>query len=335
MTSKFDIPKKMNAAFIGQDGNLVIKQIDIPIPSKGEVLIRIIASPINPSDFARIKNIDQSEIGSFIPGIEGCGIVVAAGKGILPRMILDKRVACFAKHQTSGTWAEYLLTTAASCFPVNKRISDDQASMTLVNPMTALAFIDYAKKENHKAIISTAAASALGKMISFLGKKYQIPVINIVRNENNVNILKRLGNKYILNSEQDQFKEKLKELATSLKATLYLDAIGGTFTSNILDYLQPNSTILLYGTLSKENLEIVPHNLIRDNHKVIGFYLGNWMTKHSLLKVIGNLRMVSTLVKNGMTTSVQAKFPLENINDAIYLYTNNMSKGKVLIQNKV
>ena len=121
---KNQLPQKMTAVFIDQETEkLFTKLVDIPKPGKGEVLIKLLAAPINPSDLAKVREISAEESSIFIPGIEGCGRVVAAGKGILPPLFLGKRVAFFAKYPNSGSWAEYVLTTAGSCFPVSKSIS--------------------------------------------------------------------------------------------------------------------------------------------------------------------------------------------------------------------
>jgi NADPH:quinone reductase len=86
-------------------GPLVVRTIPVPSPEKGEVLIKIAASPVNPSDLARIKNLSAGEeFLTFLPGIEGSGKVVAAGKGLLPALWLGKRVACSSLSPSSGTW---------------------------------------------------------------------------------------------------------------------------------------------------------------------------------------------------------------------------------------
>ncbi len=121
---KNPVPSQMTAVFVNAgNGQLFTKKVDVPIPGKGEVLVKMCAAPINPSDLAKIREIPADEIADFIPGNEGCGTVVAAGNGILPRIFLGKRVACSAKYTTSGTWAEYMVTPAGSCFPMGKSIS--------------------------------------------------------------------------------------------------------------------------------------------------------------------------------------------------------------------
>jgi NADPH2:quinone reductase len=148
MTNTKSYPETMKAVFLdGPGSRLVVREIKTPEPGPNEVLIRMIASPVNPSDLARIKDAPKEYgLATFIPGLEGSGIVVAAGKGILPHLWLGKRVACSAHYPASGTWAEYMVTKATGCFPLGKKISYEQGSMSLVNPLTAIAFFEIAKR---------------------------------------------------------------------------------------------------------------------------------------------------------------------------------------------
>jgi len=119
---KFIIPETMTAVQVEKEtGKLITGIVPVPKPAKGEVLIKIAAAPINPSDIARIKStIENEESLSFVPGIEGSGRVVAAGNGLIPSLFMGKRVACSAAYSASGTYAEYMLTNATLCFPIPK-----------------------------------------------------------------------------------------------------------------------------------------------------------------------------------------------------------------------
>jgi NADPH:quinone reductase-like Zn-dependent oxidoreductase len=330
---KNPVPQKMTAVFINpENGSLFTKEVVVPMPKKGEVLIKMIAAPINPSDLAKIREITAEETEYFIPGIEGCGTVVAAGKGLLPRLFLGKRVACSSTYKTSGTWAEYMLTKAGSCFPVSKRISGEQAAMTIVNPMTALAFLDFARKNKHHAVVNTAAASALGKITASLFEKHHIKVLNIVRNEASLRELEKQHRQYVLNSMVPDFPVKFKEWCDQMHATLVFDAVGGELVNRVLDLLPANSTIMLYGNLSGEKIEFLPTQLVRENKKITGFFLGQWITDNGMIKTILNLMKVNALLKKGMETPVQAVYSLDKVQQAVELYEKNMGKGKVLLK---
>jgi NADPH:quinone reductase-like Zn-dependent oxidoreductase len=327
------LPQKMTAVFVNTEtGKLLTKQVDVPKPGKGEVLIKMLAAPINPSDLAKAREITAEKSLTFIPGIEGCGRVVAAGKGFLPSLFLGKRVAFFAKYPHSGSWAEYILTTAGSCFPLSKSISNEQAAMLIVNPMTALAFLDFAKKNKHKAVISTAAGGALGKLISNLFEKNQIKMLNIVRNEEAAEKLRKENRKNVMHSSEIDFQNKLKNWCEVNKATLLFDAVGGELLSSLLPILPACSTVLLYGNLSLQKIEFMPTELLRENKKIVGFFLGHWIEENGMIKTASNLINVNHLLKKGMETRVQASFSLNDIQKAVDLYEGNMSLGKVLLK---
>lgn len=329
---KTQLPQKMAAVFVNPEtGKLFTKQVDVPKPGKGEVLIKLLAAPINPSDLAKVREVSAEESSTFVPGIEGCGRVVAAGKGILPPLFLGKRIAFFAKYPNSGSWAEYVLTTAGSCFPVSKPISDEQAAMAIVNPMTALAFLDFAKKNKHKAVINTAAGSALGEMVASLFEKNNIKVLNIVRNDKAAELLKENG-RTVLNSSAPGFQNEFKKWCSENKATLLFDAIGGEFINRVLADLPAGSTVMLYGNLSQQKIEFLPTELLRENKKIIGFFLGHWIEENGMIKTVRNLFQVNNLLKKGMETKVQATFSLKDIQQAVDLYEGNMSLGKVLVK---
>ena len=146
----------------------------------------------------------------------------------MPRLLNGRRVACSALLTGDGTWAEYMVTSAQSCIPLNKNVSLEQGTTLLVNPLSALAIFDIAQRGKHRAIVSTAAASALGGMILRLGKRRDIPIIHVVRREAQVDGVRGLGGEYVLNSSDGDFVEQLRTMAHKLQATLLLDAISGS-----------------------------------------------------------------------------------------------------------
>jgi NADPH:quinone reductase-like Zn-dependent oxidoreductase len=320
----------MQAVFLeNQGGQLIVREIDIPKPGPGEVLVKIAAAPVNPSDLARVRNMD-TDLETFIPGLEGSGTVVAAGKGLLPRVWLGKRVAC-THHGIRGTWAEYMVTSAAMCFPLKSKVSFEQGSMTLVNPLTALAFMEIAEAGKHKAIINNAAASALGRMVELLAVKKGIPVINLVRNSEHVEILKLKGSKYVLNTSDPSFIKNLAQLSAELHATLLFDSVSGKELPYIIEVLPPKSSVYIYGNLTgAEHININPRSLIDNNIKISGFFLGRRAGENGLVKNIMNLRKVGSLMSSDLTIKIQGRFPLNRAQEAVDTYLSNMSDGKVL-----
>ncbi len=329
----------MKAIVLTEDGGTpFVKEIPVPKPGPGEVLVKMHASPINPSDLAFLAGgYGIKKEYPAVPGFEGSGTVVAAGKGFLPKMSLGKIVACAASKEYDGCWAEYMITKAGMCVPLSKNITPDQASMMFVNPMTALAFFDLLKKRpnsTHKpqGIINTAAASALGRMVIRMGKTKNIPVVSVVRREEQLEQLKAEGAEYVLNSTETNFEEKLKVLAHELNVNTIFDAVGGKLVQQLLDAVPPGSKLYIYGRLSDETCEISERDLIFSGNQIQGFWLSGWLKQKSLWQSLRITKKIKALLGKELGTKIHKHFEAENITEAIETYKNNMSKGKVLIR---
>jgi len=238
---------------VTSDGNVEISiaKVDIPTPADDEVLIEIYAAPINPSDLALlttfggdVSNIKvsgsgdntiasmsvhpavmrsmKSRVGQSMPvGNEGAGVVVDAG--INAKSLIGKTVGLAG----GAMYSQYKCAPAVNCLVMDDGIAPSEAASSFVNPMTALSFVETMKMENHSAIVHTAAASNLGQMLVKVCKSENIPLVNIVRKEEQVDILKNIGAKYICNTNESDFMESLVGALTETGATLGFDATGG------------------------------------------------------------------------------------------------------------
>ena len=215
-------------------------------------------------------------------------------------------------------------------------MDDEQGAMSLVNPLTAIGFFEIAREERHRAIINNAAASALGRMIELLCKKHDIPVINIVRKDEQVVKLKGSGSEHVLNSSSPAFIDDLAKLSRELNATLLFNSTCSPLLGKMIGALPPGSSVVIYGNLSgEENIMINPRSLIDNDIKISGFFLGARSKKNGMLKNILNIREVSSLMSSDMKIKIQGRFPLEKAQEAVDLYLSNMSAGKVLLVPKV
>jgi len=321
----------MQAVVVEVDsGALQLQEIPVPQPGAGQVLIRMAAAPINPSDIGFTKGSYGPQKGTWIvPGFEGSGTVVDAGPGLLPHLLLCRRVAC--STPSGGTWAEYLVVSASYCFPLSKNLSFEVGSMLIVNPLSAVAFFEIAQRGKHKAIINHAAAGALGQMILRMGKSEHIPVIQIVRREAQVELLRSMGAEHILNSSDADFDEKLHRLSHQLKATLILDPVGGEHTIHLLNAAPSHSTALVYGSLSGIKNDTAPQILDNPPKHIEGFYMPDWLATKNIVQVLWSLRRVQHLAKKELRTTVRGRFPLTQVQEALSVYQANPTRGKVLL----
>lgn len=328
------LPTKMHALQIDTySEQLSFKYVEKEIPSLGEneVLIRILKAPVNPSDLAFVTgNYGFKKDLPVIPGMEGCGEVIAAGSHKDAQSLLGCNVACIA-GEGDGTWAEYMVASPYQCIPFSESVSLEKGAMLMVNPMTALALIDIAKQGGHKTIIQNAASSALSNMIRFLAKQAGLKVINIVRSRGQAKAMTKSGMPYVLNSSAKDYQEKLHSLCTELHASLLLDAVAGQATADILDAMPDASTAVVYGGLSGEGPKVSIEHVIFKNHKIEGFWLAHYLkdTQVKELKEMG--KQAQILMAQDFEIAIQSQPKLEYASHSIAAYAGNMSRGKVLI----
>ena len=328
------IPSTMHAVQLDEpNGRLTLREIPVPRPGAGQVLIRMAAAPINPSDLGSLSGMSYSGKRQFpfSPGLEGSGTVIEAGEGIMPRLLNGRRVACFALLTGDGTWAEYMVTSAGLCVPFNKNVSLEQGAMMLVNPFSALAIFEIAERGKHRAMVSTAAASALGGMLLRMGKRRGIPIIHVVRRPAQVDSIRGQGGEYILNSSDADFPEQLRTMAHRLQATLLLDAIGGSMTKDLAEAAPYGSTILLYSRLSYEDSILDARTAFIKHLHFDGWFLGNWMREKNLLQTLQLAGQVQSLLATDLQTPVHKRLPLAAVQQGVETYRGNMSGGKILL----
>ena len=243
---------------------LALAQVDMPTPGPDEVVIKIEATPINPSDlgvmFGWSTTADASTSGSgkdsvltapvspqgmqimkartdqSLPvGNEGAGTVVAAGDSELATSLMGKVVAVMG----GGMYAEYRCVKANMCLPLLPNHTAKDGASSFINPLTSLAMLETMRLEGHTALVHTAAASNLGQMLNRICIADGVELVNIVRKEEQAEILRGLGAKYIVNSSSEDFMSELTNAIHATGATLAFDATGGgTLASNILSAME-------------------------------------------------------------------------------------------------
>src|SRR5262245_21759683 len=332
------IPETMRAvqlgAYDGKPDSIVVARIPIPRLGPGQVLVRVAASPINPSDVMFVRGLyGFKKPLPAIPGFEGSGTVVASGGGIMARLLKGRRVACHAADPkiTGGMWAEYLVTSAQACVPLRKDVEIEQAATMLVNPLSAWAMMDEVRRGRHRALVQTAAASALGRMLIRLGQRFGVPTINVVRRAEQVKLLRDLGAEHVLDSSAPDFDANLRQLCHKLGASIGFDAVAGEMSARVLHAQPRGSRLLVYGALSLRGVEADPGSLIFEGKRVEGFWLSAWLGKKSMLSRLRIARRVQKLLSNELKTEIRARFPLEEAARALQEYSANMTGGKILL----
>jgi NADPH2:quinone reductase len=251
---------------ISEDNKLILALQDIEMPKPGaeEVIIRIEAAPLNPSDIAVMfsaanmstatqSGTEQNPIitadipAQFMPAVntrvgkatpvgnEGAGTVVATGSSPAAQALMGKTVAVIG----GGTYRQYISANVQSCLELKQGTSAKEGASSFVNPLTALAMVETMRAEGHKAIIHAAAASSLGQMLNRICIADGIDLINIVRKAEQETLLRDMGAKYVVNSSSDTFLTELTAAIIETGATIAFDPIGGgQLTSDILNCME-------------------------------------------------------------------------------------------------
>ena len=336
------LPHHMRALLLEQyrdnmaDAIQELKVVDrpMPSPSRGQVLVKIEAAPCNPSDLLLL----QGKYGVLktlpcVPGWEGAGTVVAAGGGWLANWLRGKRVACGGQDDRDGTWAEFMVADATKCIPLKRRLPMEQAATMIVNPLTAMGLLDTARREGHRAAVHTAGASQLGRMLLTMATEANYPIIHVVRRDAQVEMLKLLGAKYVLNSSAETFADQFQSACSSWNATAAFEAVAGEMSGTVINLMPPGSTAYVYGALSEEPCgNIDPIELIFRDKTVTGFYLGKWLRDRGMIGILrASGRVQRMLIEGRIETAVQRTITLDDAVDGLTEYINNMTLGKVLI----
>jgi len=330
------VPAQMEALVLASYGPppfpLGVETRPVPMPGNGQVLIRVTASPVNPSDlhFLEGEYAFRKRLPT-VPGLEGCGRVVAVGDGLLARRLAGKRVAFAPATQADGSWAQYAVASATQCFRLPDRISDEVGAMALVNPLAAIGLVERLKALHATSFVSTAAASALGQMLLRLGRKRGLDVINVVRRPEQVDLLTRQGATHVLSTADRDFKDQLDELCRRLRCRVALDAIGGDMTAQLLGALLPGGRAIVYGGLARQPMVLPQPDIVFGNKSVEGFYVPTWLATKSLPKLVLLERRIPRLLDRELGTDVRERVTLEDAPRAIEDYRHAMTGGKVLI----
>ena len=309
----------------------------LPKLRKGQVLVKMLAAPVNPSDLVYLlgKYGLAPNNGAFV-GFEGCGIVVEANAGLYGAWLKGKRVALSAQPGCDGVWAEYAITKANFCLPVRKELSDEQAATIIVNPCTSVCLVERAIELGAKAIVINAAASQVGKGLIRYAKLKGLKTIATVRSEANVSVLEELGATSVLLTSQETFVESLKQQAKTFNATVLVDAVAAKDTPMLLKAMPNSSTAIVYGRLTETfdplgGLFSVADLIFRDI-RIEGFWLAKYIGDVSPLKVLALSSKVQKLFAQGIfKTDIYASVGFEDFAQALDHYALNKSDGKVIL----
>ena len=240
------IPQKQNHLVYTGVGKFEWKEVDVPTLKDNQVLIKVAATVIDPVDIAQVSGQFGIQVGMPL-GFEGAGTVVAA-KGAEAEKFIGKRVA--GMSLVSGFYGDYHVLNIDQFWPLEDKISWEDAAVFYDQPGTAYMLYGLAKRNGAKAAVNTGANSVLGRNAIRLFKKKGLPLINIVRKAEKVEELKKWGAEYVLNSSDADFEKQYRELSAKLGVNSVFDCVGPESATNLVKWSPFGTTVYTYGSIS-------------------------------------------------------------------------------------
>ncbi len=312
------------------DPYVAYRELDVPEPGDGEVLVRITMASVNPSDLHFMKGEYGVPRRPGIPaGFEAVGQVVKAGAG--GEGLVGKRVSCFGS--ASGVWADYAVAAAVTCVPLRDDVRDEDAAALLVNPLTAIGMYEEATANGNDAFIMTAAASQLCKLIAGLAEADGKQAISIVRRDEQIEPIRSYGSAHILNCRAEGFAGELGKLMKELKPRVLLDAVADQISSSIFTAMPNRGRWIIYGKLATELPKLEqPGQMIFMNKRIEGFWLTQWMKDKPQQDQISAVMRVQELFASGKwKTDVAATISLADAHAKLPEALSGMNTGKIML----
>lgn len=313
---------------------LQVRDLPTPQPGAGQVRVRMLASPVNPSDLMVVRG-RYGRLPSLpaTPGFEGVGVVDQAGPGLLRRLRglrPGRRVAVL--NSGGGNWQEYVVLAARQLVPLPDGLPGEQGASFFVNPASAVIMTRHVLNVPAGAwLIQTAAGSALGRMVIRLGRKFGFRTANVVRRPEQAQELTREGGDFAVATGDAHWEQRLREATGG--APFAIDAVGGATGSGVLRALGPNGRLLVYGTLAAEPLTVDSRFLMVGHRRVEGFWLTNWVSAQGPLRLLALFRTLGRLMLEGVLhTPPGPSFPLDQIAQAVRHAESPGRQGKVLLR---
>ncbi len=309
----------------------VIEAVEFELnpPADGEVLIEVLAAPINPSDVLTLTG----DYGILPPlpavgGMEGVGKVVQLGEGV-ENLGIGQRVLLAG---TNGTWTTHLIANANALMPLPDDLDVQQQAMMTVNPPTAhLLLSEFVDLQRGDWVIQNAANSAVGGYLNQIARKRGIRTINVVRRESAVQPLLDAGGEVVLVDGNDLHK-RVAEAIGDGTVRLAIDAVGGAATERLARTVVNGGTVVNYGLLSGEPCQLSGASLVFRDLTLRGFWLAKWyrdanaQQRGAVFAKLGKM-----LAEGSLFARIQASYGIDEIKTAVAAAAAGGREGKILL----
>lgn len=306
--------------------SLKIMEMPEPMAGPGQVLISMLAAPINPADLLLLtgRHVFRPELPAPI-GIEGVGVVAGLGEGVTTLSLGDRVVLPFG-----NTWAERLIMRAEDVVKVPASLDVLQAAMLSVNPVTAAGLLEGLQAGDW--LVQNAANSAVGSMVIRLARRRGIRTVNVVRREALASELLERGADVVLVGDHD-LPNRIAEATQGARIRRGLDAIAGEAAGRLLETIADGGTLICYGLLADDRIILPATRVIfRDVH-IRGYSRLRWLNTLSFEAKTAVYSELCQLLEGGLIRSdVEAVYPFEQVQEAVNHAAREGRSGKVLLQ---
>jgi NADPH:quinone reductase-like Zn-dependent oxidoreductase len=318
----------------------VLQLAEIPPPpvAAGAALVRVLLSPINPSDLHMVRGrYGYQPALPASPGAEGVGMVEAVGPGV-PGPLVGTRVVFV---HTWHTWREQIVCPVDRLVPVPDGLDDPAAATAYTNPLTAWALT----RSSHNLqegdwLLQTAAASSVGKLVLQLAQQYRFKTINVIRRRAQETLIRHLGGNEVICTADEDLRARLEALTAGQGVARAIDCVAGDLGAEIARNLAPAGTMLVYGALSSHRqtdpaaftMPLVAPRLIYATATVRGWWLPRWVSSQPLTAVRAATSDLLTMLSNGaLTPPASVRYALKDFQEAVRLADGEAGQQKVLL----
>jgi NADPH:quinone reductase-like Zn-dependent oxidoreductase len=317
---------------------LQLAEIATPQLAPGEALVRMLLTPIHPSDLHMLRGRYgyQPELPAS-PGIEGVGIVEAVGPGVQGPAV-GTRVVFIHIWQT---WREQIVCPVDRLVPVPNNLDDPAAATCCINPLTAWALT----KSSHNLkegdwLLQTAAASSVGKFVLQLAQQYRFKTINVIRRREQETIIRSVGGNEVICTDDEDLRARLENLTAGKGVERAIDCVAGELGAEIARNLAPAGTMLVYGALSSHRqtdpakfiMPLFAPRLIYSTATVRGWWLPQWVRSQPLAEMRAATSDLLTMLSTGaLTPPATVRYSFKDFQEAVRLADGEAGQQKVLL----
>ena len=305
-----------------------LEEIKVRDPGPGEVLLRVLASPIHPSDFGII-------LGKYgrlpdlpaVAGREGVGEVVEMGTGVQDLSPGDR----VAVPKDVGTWQTLVTVPAEGLFKMPESLPVDLAAMAMVNPPTAWRLLRDSGIANSDWVIQNAANSAVGLSVIEMSRHLGLKTINVVRREELIEPLKKLGADVVV-LEDSGYEKKVADLTGGEPVRLALNSVGGESAIRLVRSLSEGGVHVTFGAMQFETVRFPTRELIFSDVEMRGFWMDKWMREQSKQRAQVMFDKIFDLMKKGIVKPLtEASYPIDQYKEALKA-SRQPRLGKILFR---